>query len=136
MAKVNRATLITRKPTQGLIDAPYLQQNSIDLASINQETVVFEGSATEAVKGFPKNINVCAALSLAGIGALQTKVKIIAVPRSNVNSHEIELEGDFGRLVTRTENRPTPTNPKTSYLASLSAVATLKNILSAVKVGT
>lgn len=136
MAKISKATLITRKPAKGLTGAPYLAENKIDLSQIKEETVIFEGSAAEAVRGFPKNVNVCAALSLAGIGPEKTRVKILTSPEYKTNSHEIELEGDFGRLFAKTENLPAPENPKTSFLASLSAIATLKNILDVVKIGT
>lgn len=137
MAKINKATLITRKPAQGLKGAPYLIENKIDLSRIKEETVIFEGKASEAIKGFPKNVNVCAALSLAaGITAQETRVKIVTSPDYKANIHEIQVEGDFGKLVARTENVPSPANPKTSFLASLSAIATLKNILDVVKIGT
>lgn len=136
MAKINKATLTTRKPPRGLAGAPYITENKIDLSAIKEETLIFEGSAFQAIKGFPKNVNVCVALSLAGIGAKETKVKIITSPDYKANMHEVEIEGDFGRLVARTENVPSPTNPKTSFLASLSAIATLKNILDVVKIGT
>jgi len=63
-------------------------------------------------------------------------VKIIASPNKNINSHEVEVKGEFGHLIARTDNVPSPQNPKTSYLAILSAIATLKNIFSLVKVGT
>ena len=136
MAKIDKAILITRKPVQGLAGAPYLAEKKIDLSNIKQETIIFEGTASEAIRGFPKNVNVCATLSLAGIGAHKTKVKIITSPNYKSNIHEIQLEGDFGKLVARTENLPSPTNPKTSFLASLSAIATLKQILHSVKIGT
>jgi aspartate dehydrogenase len=136
MANISKATLTTRKPPKGLAGAPYLADNKIDLSRIKTETPVFEGLATEAVRGFPKNVNVCAALSLAGIGPEKTRVRILTSPEYKTNSHEIELEGDFGRLLARTENLPAPENPKTSFLASLSAIATLNNILNVVKIGT
>jgi len=75
-------------------------------------------------------------LSQAGIGAQKTRVKIFTSPKYKSNIHEIQVEGDFGKLVTRTENVPSPANPKTSFLAPLSAIATLKNILDVVKIGT
>ena len=136
MANIEKVTLITRKPMPGLAGAPYIIEQKIDLSKITDETVIFEGNASDAVKGFPKNVNVCAALSLAGIGAQKTRVKIVTSPEYKTNIHEIQLEGDFGKLVARTENLPTPTNPKTSFLASLSAIATLKSILDVVKIGT
>jgi aspartate dehydrogenase len=136
MARIEKVILTTRKPVQGLIGAPYLEENNIDLSNIRKETVIFEGSASEAIKGFPKNVNVCATLSLAGIGSEKTKVKIITAPDYKFNTHEIQVEGEFGRLSTITENVQSAENPRTSYLASLSAIATLKEILGAVKIGT
>ncbi|MFC1698480.1 aspartate dehydrogenase [Candidatus Omnitrophota bacterium] len=136
MSKIDKATLVTRKPPSGLKGAPYFKQHNLDLGQIKEETVIFDGTAAEAVEGFPKNVNVCAALSLAGIGAEKTTVKIITSPEFKFNTHQVELEGDFGKLLSRTENRPSPDNPKTSFLAALSAIATLKNILNVVKIGT
>lgn len=134
--KISSATLTTRKPPKGLEGVPFIKQKGIDLGSIKKDTLVFEGSASEAVKLFPKNINVSAALSLAGIGADKTNVKIIASPKSNRNTHEIELIGDFGRIYIKCENVPSRENPKTSMLAALSAIATLKGIAESARIGT
>lgn len=98
--------------------------------------MIFEGNAKEAAEGFPRNINVAASLSLAGIGVEKTMVRIIADPFSDRNVHEIEAEGRFGRMTARTENLPSPKNKKTSYLAALSAIATLDRIRRNVIVGT
>lgn len=75
-------------------------------------------------------------MSLAGIGAGQTEVKILADPTSDKNVHEIEAEGDFGKLFVRMENVPSSTNPKTSYMAAHSAIALLQRISSPLVVGT
>ncbi|MFZ2357253.1 MAG: aspartate dehydrogenase domain-containing protein, partial [Candidatus Omnitrophota bacterium] len=88
------------------------------------------------VKYFPQNINVAAILSIAGIGAVKTKVRIVASPKISRNIHQIEITSEAGKVFTRTENVLHPGNPKTSYLAFLSAVATLKQILEPVKIGT
>jgi aspartate dehydrogenase len=133
---IDSVTLTTRKPPAGLRGAPYLVREDIDLDSLTEEKVVFEGTAEEAVQGFPRNINVAAALSLAGIGAAKTRVRIVADPKISRNVHEVEVKGEFGRLVSRTENLPSPSNPKTSFLAILSAMATLKAIVSPVRIGT
>lgn len=97
---------------------------------------MYEGPAREAVRKFPANVNVAATLSLAGIGLDKTKVKIVADPEVKNNIHEISVQGDFGELKTRVENVPSPQNPKTSYLAALSAIATLKKITDGVEIGT
>jgi aspartate dehydrogenase len=136
LGRLDKVTLTTRKPPSGFSNAPFVIKNKINLNSLTEDTVIFEGSAEEAVEGFPQNINVAAVLSLAGIGAKNTKVKIIASPNKNINSHEVEVGGEFGHLIARTDNVPSPQNPKTSYLAILSAIATLKNVFSSVKVGT
>lgn len=136
IGRVDKVSLTTRKPPAGFFNAPFVIKNRINLNSLDKDTVIFEGSAEEAVEGFPQNINVAAVLSLAGIGAKRTKVKIIASPNKNVNSHEVEAEGEFGHLIARTDNLPSPGNPKTSYLAIFSAIAVLENVFSSVKIGT
>ncbi len=133
---ISRVTLTTRKPPAGLQGAPYVVEHGIDLAAIKGEVTVFQGSAREAIRGFPKNVNVAVALSLAGIGIDKTEVRIVSSPHFTTNSHEVTVEGKFGRLTTRTDNVPSPQNPKTSYLAVLSAIATLKAILDYPRIGT
>ncbi|MFC1576632.1 aspartate dehydrogenase [Candidatus Omnitrophota bacterium] len=135
-SKIDKVTLTTRKPPRGLEGAPYLKEKNIDINSIKNETVIFVGSAREAVRGFPKNVNVASLLSLAGIGASNTKVRIVTSPEYTKNTHEIEIIGDSGRITTKTENVPFEKNPKTSKLASLSAIATLKGIAGSVRIGT
>ncbi|MBI3990921.1 MAG: aspartate dehydrogenase [Candidatus Omnitrophica bacterium] len=136
LGKIRKATLTTRKPPKSLTGAPYLIKNKINVDEIKKETLLFEGTVVEAVDAFPQNINVAATLSLAGIGPVKTRVRIITSPEYTTNSHEIEVEGDFGKLWTKTDNFPSPQNPKTSYLAVLSAIATLKGMMGSIKVGT
>ncbi|MFH1779178.1 MAG: aspartate dehydrogenase [Candidatus Omnitrophota bacterium] len=133
---IKKVTLTTKKPPLGFKGAPYVVKRKIALDKIRSEEVLFEGNALDAIEGFPANINVAATLGLCGIGSKKTKVKIIASPKLNRNIHEVEVEGEFGKLVARTENVPSPENPKTSYLAILSAIATLNGILEHVKIGT
>ena len=125
VGKITKVTLVTTKPPKSLSG----------YENAKKKKVVFEGNVTQAVKLFPQNINVSAALSLAGIGAKKTKVKIIVDPSVKVNSHEIIVEGDFGKISTKTENKPSPINPKTSYLAILSAIAMVKRIVGNVEIG-
>jgi aspartate dehydrogenase len=133
---IDRITLTTRKPAAGLKGAPYIEKSGIDLDDLKGEQLIFEGSAREAIEAFPKNVNVSATLSLAGVGADRTKVRIVSSPLYKKNTHEIELEGSFGSLFIRSENVPSPGNPKTSYMAVLSAIATLEGIINTVRVGT
>ena len=97
---------------------------------------LYEGPAREAVKLFPNNVNVAASLSLAGVGADKTKVRIITDPGVKEIMHEIHVRGEFGELETRTLNKPFPNNPKTSFIAALSAIATLKKIAGNIVIGT
>ena len=129
-AGLHHVMLTTRKPPKGLSGAPYLIENEIDVDNLTDAKVVFEGSAREACKAFPHNVNVAAALSLTGIGPDETMVRVIADPRATSNTHEIVVEGAFGMLKTVTENLASPRNPKSSYLASLSAVAELRAVAS------
>jgi aspartate dehydrogenase len=136
VATVSRVTLTTRKPPKALAGAPFVVENRIDLDRLREPTTIFAGTAEEAVPAFPANINVAAALSLAGIGAQRTEVRVVADPTCDKNIHEIEMEGSFGRMVARMENVPSPTNPKTSYMASLSAIALLRRLTAPLVIGT
>lgn len=136
MGKIESVTLTTRKPLKGLEGAPYLKRRGIDLGAITKETVLFDGNASEAVDGFPQNINVSAVLSLAGVGPRETRVRIVTSPDYTKNIHEVEVKGDFGRITTKTENVPSPANPKTSILAILSAIAVLEEATGSVRIGT
>ena len=121
-------TLTTTKGPKSLEGVQYLIDKGIDVYKLTEKTVVYEGPAREAVKIFPKNINVAATVSLMGIGFDRTKVKIILDPQATSNSHELHVEGNFGTSVAHTYNVPSPDNPKTSYLAVLSAISALKRI--------
>ena len=136
LGKIKKVTLTTRKNPLAFKRVKYLQQKKINLAKIKKEKVLFSGSASQAVRFFPQNINVAAVLSLAGIGQDKTKVTIIASPKVHKNIHEIKIESAAGIIFTRTENILHPDNPKTSYLAVLSAAATLKQILQPARIGT
>lgn len=136
MGTVGQVTLTTRKPPAHLLATPYLKDKGVNLEKIRKPVTLFEGSAREAVKYFPMNLNVAATLSFAGLGADRTVVKVVADPALKENVHEIEVTGDFGRATIRCENVPSPDNPATSYLAPLSAIALLERITSSVSVGT
>jgi aspartate dehydrogenase len=131
---IRKVTLTTTKNPQGLRGAPYILEKKIDLDSLSGPTLIFRGDAMEAVRAFPANVNVAATLFLAA-GGSSVEVNVIADPGIHVNQHEILVEGDFGRIITKVENVPSPMNPKTSYLAALSAIATLRSIVEPVKIG-
>lgn len=135
IGRIDSVRITTRKPPKALEGAPYLNENSIDLKNIKEETVLFEGNASDAMKGFPQNANVSATLSLAGIGPERTWVRIVTSPDYTRNIHEVEIAGSCGVIKTRTENVPSGANPKTSELAILSAIAALEGIVSNVRIG-
>jgi len=131
---ITAVTMETRKPPRGLAGAPYIEQHRIDLDAIAAETLIFEGPAAEAVRAFPANVNVVAALSLAGIGPERTRIKLYAVPGQARNQHRITIEGEFGTLRIEVENVPSE-NPRTGRLSYLSAIAMLREMGSAVQIG-
>jgi len=127
--RIDSVELTTIKNPDSLVDVPYLIEKKIDVRKIQKPTVIYEGTAREAVKLFPKNVNVAAAVSIMGIGFDRTKVKIILDPKTKSNSHELIVKGEFGEIVSRTSNVPSPSNPSTSHLAALSAISALKRII-------
>jgi len=136
IGKIKKVILSTRKNPISFKGVKYIEEKRIELDKIKKDRVLFSGTAKIAVKYFPQNINVAAVLSMAGIGSDKTRVRIIASPSTKKNIHEIEIEAEAAKISTRTENILHPDNPKTSYLAVLAAIATLKQILEPVKIGT
>lgn len=134
MGKIAHVTHTTRKPPAGLEGAPYLVERGISLAGLQEEKEIFTGSAREACRGFPANVNVTAAVSLAGIGPDQTRVKIFAVPGLARNCHDIDVEGEFGKLHVRIENVPSE-NPKTGKLTALSILRAVQDVVDPVRIG-
>jgi len=133
-AGITAVTMETRKPPRGLAGAPWIVDNKIDLDAITEETLIFEGPATLAVKAFPANVNVVAAVSLASVGPEKTRIKIFAVPGQARNQHRITVEGEFGRLAIEIENVPSE-NPRTGKLSYLSAIAMLRELGASVQIG-
>jgi aspartate dehydrogenase len=132
IGEIQSITLTTIKPPSGFADAPYVKDHNVDLST---KRLIFEGTAKEAILGFPENVNVSATLSLAGVGSQRTTVRIMVDPALSKNVHELEAEGDIGRFYARFENVPTE-NQKTSKLAAYSATAMIMQILGSVQVGT
>ncbi len=136
VGRLERVILTTTKHPRSLAGAPYLTEKKINLEGLNGPKEIFRGSAVEAIRGFPANVNISITLSLAGLGFHRTEVALVADPDAQRTVHEVKAEGAFGSLYTRTESSPDPENPRTSLMAVYSAIATLKKIASAVKVGT
>jgi aspartate dehydrogenase len=133
---ITGVNMITRKPPRGLLGAPYLKANGIDITGLTRPKRVFSGTAREAARGFPANVNVAAALALAGIGPDRTNVEIWADPNVTRNTHRIEVEAEAARLSMQIENVPSAENPRTGRLTALSVIAALKKLASPLAIGT
>ncbi|HLD82807.1 MAG TPA: aspartate dehydrogenase [Candidatus Omnitrophota bacterium] len=134
IGKIREVVLTTIKNPKAFKGVEYAMK--FNLIGLKADKILFFGPAKQAVKYFPQNINVAAALSMAGIGQVKTKVKIIASPKAKNNIHEIRVLSSAGAITARAQNLLHPDNPKTSYLAVLSAIATIRQILEPVKIGT
>jgi aspartate dehydrogenase len=132
---IHSVKMTTRKPPIGLVGAPYLVKNNISVEGLNTAKLVFSGTAREAAAGFPANVNVAAALSLAGIGPDRTMIDIYADPAVTRNCHSIEVDSDSARFTLSIENIPSE-NPKTGKNVALSVIAMLRKMHAPLAVGT
>ena len=132
---IHSVRMITRKPPASLLGAPYLEAHGIDVSRINAATRVFNGSAREGARGFPANLNVAAALSLAGIGPDKTELEIWADPNVTRNTHTIDVDADTVRFTMTIENVPSIGNPGTGRITPLSVIATLRGLTAPLHVG-
>ncbi len=132
---VTSVTIETRKPPGGLAGAPHLVRHNIDVSGLTEAKLVFEGNAYDAAAGFPANVNVAAALALAGIGWERTQVRIWADPAMERNVHTVRVDSDAARLTMTVENVPSEANPRTGKLTALSVLACLRGLTSTLKIG-
>jgi aspartate dehydrogenase len=132
---IHSVRMTTRKPPRGLAGAPYLEANGISVENLREPKRVFSGTAREAAAGFPANVNVAAALSLAGIGPDRTRMEIWADPGLERNCHTIEVDADSAKFTLTIENIPSE-NPKTGRITALSVLAALRKLHSPLRVGT
>ncbi|HTS42569.1 MAG TPA: aspartate dehydrogenase domain-containing protein, partial [Xanthobacteraceae bacterium] len=132
---INTVRMVTRKPPRGLAGAPYLVKNGISVDGLNTAKRIFSGTAREAAIGFPENVNVAAALSLAGIGPDRTMIDIWADPKVERNCHTIAVDSDSSRFTMSIENIPSE-NPKTGKNVALSVIAALRKMHAPLSVGT
>lgn len=133
--QIHSVQMTTRKPPKGLAGAPYLLENRIQIDDVREPLRIFSGTARDAAKGFPANLNVAVALSLAGIGPDRTRLDIWADPTVTRNTHRIQVESDSARMDMTIENIPSE-NPKTGRITALSVIAALRKIYSPLRVGT
>jgi aspartate dehydrogenase len=132
---IHAVKMVTRKPPAGLEGAPYLRDHGISVRGLKEPLKVFEGSARDGARGFPANVNVAAALSLAGIGPDRTQLEIWADPNVTRNTHTISVDADTARFTMTIENIPSE-NPRTGKSVAPSTVAALRALVSELKVGT
>jgi aspartate dehydrogenase len=132
--RIHSVRMVTRKPPSGLVGAPYLVANGISVEGLNEAKRVFAGTAREGAAGFPANVNVAAALALAGIGPDRTMMEIWADPAIDRNCHTIEVDSDSARFTLSIENIPSE-NPKTGRITALSVLAALRKLKAPLRVG-
>jgi aspartate dehydrogenase len=137
LVDVSEVTLTVKKNPKALTPSPYVKEKGIDLSKLAEPLLLYEGPAIEAVKLFPVNVNVAATLSLASLGGNKTLVRVVADPTLNRNVHEVHVKGDFGEMELTMKNVTHPDNPKTSYIAALSAIELLRSLIrKGIKIGT
>ena len=133
--QIHSVQMTTRKPPNGLLGAPYLVKNRINIEQIREPLRVFSGTAREAASGFPANLNVAVALSLAGIGPDRTRLDIWADPTVTRNTHRIQVHSDSATIDMMIENIPSE-NPKTGRITPLSVVAAVRKLHAPLRIGT
>lgn len=131
VGRIDRVVHTVRKPPPTLLDG----EEGLAVLASGVEKVLYEGPAREATQLFPANVNVIAAVSLAGIGMDRTEARVIADPAVVHNTHDVEVEGEFGRLRLRIENIPSDENPKTGRIVAMSLVRALRALSEPIVVG-
>jgi aspartate dehydrogenase len=133
--EIRSVTMVTRKPPKSLRGAPHLAKIGVDVDLLTAPTLLFDGSARDGARGFPANVNVAAALALAGIGPDRTRLQIWADPTLERNTHTIVVDADSARLEMTIANVPSEEKPGTGRITALSVIAALEGLASPLKIG-
>lgn len=133
---IHSVTMVTRKPPTSLLKAKYIVENQIDISALSEPLKVFDGNAREGAGKFPSNVNVAAALGLAGVGPENTQLEIWADPTKTRNTHTIVVDADSARFELLIENIPSEENPGTGRITALSVIAALRSLVAPLRVGT
>jgi aspartate dehydrogenase len=133
--EIYSVTMTTRKPSRSLRGAPHLDKIGVDVMALTEPTLLFDGSARDGARGFPANVNVAAALALAGIGPDRTRLLIWADPSLTRNTHTIKVDADSASFEMTIQNVPSPEKPGTGRITALSIVAALESLTSPLRIG-
>jgi aspartate dehydrogenase len=133
LGEIEEITLITRKQPKSWYGT--IAEEKVDLETISEPFCIFDGNARDAAKLFPENVNVSAALSIAGIGFEKTKVQVYVDPTIYMNTHTIVAKGFFGQMEISIQNKPYKQNPKSSPIVAMSVAKVLQNLTTSVVIG-
>lgn len=133
---IEEVRITINKPPAAWKDIPYVERLGIDLDALAAPTVLFDGTVREGAPHFPANVNISAALALAGAGFDRTRVTVVADPALQFNMHVIHVKGRTGTLDLRFENAHSPESPKTTLLACFSVIAAARGLSTPVRYGT
>lgn len=133
---IHDVTIVTRKPPKSLAKAPYVVSMGLDLDRLDKAVCILKGSVEEVARAFPANVNVAAAVSLAGLGPSRTTLEIWADPALDVNTHTVTVASDSSDFTMSIQNRPSDENPATGRITAQSVIALLRQLNATVRVGT
>ncbi len=133
---IRSVTIETRKPVEALASAPYVAGSPVDLGGLDRPKLILAGSVTEVAREFPANVNVAAAVSLAGLGPDKTRMEIWADPDLNRNTHTVRVTSDSSDFTVSIQNRPSQQNPATGLITAQSVIALLRQQTAPLCVGT
>ena len=136
VGKIHTVKIVTRKPVDGLVKAPFVARSGIDLTALREPMQVIAGSVTEVAREFPANVNVAAAISLAGLGPDKTRMEVWADPSLTRNTHSVEVTSDSSDFTMSIQGRPSAENPATGIITARSVIALLRRFHATLQVGT
>src|SRR5690606_33909053 len=132
---IQSVKMVSRKPVQGFVGAPFLEERNIDVLGLKEPTLIFSGTAREAASGFPANLNVAVSVSLAGVGPDKTLLEVWADPTLERNTHHVRVVSDSALLSMEIQNIPSE-NPRAGRITAQSVIAMLRKLRAPLSIGT
>lgn len=132
-APLEKVTITVRKNIAAWYGTP--AEAVCDLDALREAATVYEGPVREGARLYPANVNISAAVALAGIGLDKTVLRIIADPAISTHIVEVEAVGAFGRFYFMEDVMPSPENPKTGTIVAMALIKTLRQLSSELLIG-
>ena len=107
-------SLVTTKIPATVVQPWMSDAEHKNVLEVKDPTTVFHGNVRDAIRLFPRSLNVAVALALTTGLWRELAITMVADPRATLTTHAVSASGSSGDYQFTMRHRPHPQNPATS----------------------